>query len=200
MEYFLCACLTGNDSSRSQWTNWYIFKVCRRFLWIQTHERGFSLCDQCCFGWPDDLAPRWLTSLCSIIPHQERRAGLILLASFRKVLSKTETTGSILTNLDGRVGTGSWRSQLNFGGDPGITVMHSEISCSATFLLFSKRIMHESWRGRSGSCRIYPFMRLCAFSLLSFPEWTHLLLSGPHVPLVLADLTAPVQCSPCKNK
>lgn len=43
-------------------------------------------------------------------------------------------------------------------------------------------------------------MRLFAFFLLSFPEWTHLLLSGPHVPLVLADLTAPVQCSPCKKK
>lgn len=35
------------------------------------------------------------------------------------------------------------------------------------------------------------------FSLLSFSEWTHLLLSGPHVPLVLADLKAPVQHSPC---
>lgn len=31
-------------------------------------------------------------------------------------------------------------------------------------------------------------------------EWTHLLLSGPHVPLVRADLKAPVQCSPCKKK
>lgn len=38
-----------------------------------------------------------------------------------------------------------------------------------------------------------------AFSSLSFPERTHLLLSGPHVPLVLADLKAPVQRSPCKK-
>lgn len=33
-----------------------------------------------------------------------------------------------------------------------------------------------------------------------FAEWTHLLLSGPHVPLVRADLKAPVQCSPCLKK
>lgn len=32
------------------------------------------------------------------------------------------------------------------------------------------------------------------------PEWTHLLLSGPHVPLVPAELKAPVQCSPCKKE
>lgn len=38
----------------------------------------------------------------------------------------------------------------------------------------------------------------CLF--VSLLEWTHLLLSGPHVPLVLADLKAPVQCSPCKEE
>lgn len=49
-------------------------------------------------------------------------------------------------------------------------------------------------------CDDNPLMCFSAFSFLSFLEWTHLLLSGPHVPLVVADLKAPVQCSPCKKK
>jgi len=43
-------------------------------------------------------------------------------------------------------------------------------------------------------------MFLCLLSPLHLPEWTHLLLSGPHVPLVPADPKAPVQCSPCKKQ
>lgn len=49
-------------------------------------------------------------------------------------------------------------------------------------------------------CDSNPPVCVCVFlCVVSFPEWTHLLLSGPHVPLVPADLKAPVQCSPCKK-
>ncbi len=76
---------------------------------------------------------------------------------------------------------------------------HTESLCRSTTATWKYYLLSFKRSLLRFTCDCNPLVCLSSFSFLSFPEWTHLLLSGPHVPLVPADLKAPVQCSPCKK-
>lgn len=159
--------------------------------WIQMHEHGFNLCEQRCFLYHQcsDLVRLAMLRVANLqrsgefISLQWNNSETIRICILGGVSPSWITWCQNDTQRDSKCQTESVRRSTAAPPPP------ENIICRA-----SKGVCLRF------KCDDNPLMCLFPFSFLSFPERTHLLLSGPHVPLVPADLKAPVQCSPCKKK